>query len=239
MNESGTQIAAIIVEPVAGNMGVVTPEVGFLSGLRSLTRDNCSLLIFDEVMTGFRVAPGGAQERYTITPDITCLGKVIGGGLPVGAFGGRADIMEHLAPVGGVYQAGTLSGNPLAMSAGIATLNVLETQKPFEVIEKRARELSEAIEAEATAAGINLCVQQVGSMLTPFFRRSSVKNLDDAQACDTEAFTRFYHAMRRAGVSIPPSQFESWFLSTAHDGAICERIVAATRIAFQEISQGA
>jgi len=233
----GDRIAAVIVEPVAGNMGVVTPEIGFLTGLRSITRERGSLLIFDEVMTGFRVSAGGAQARYGVRPDITCLGKVIGGGLPVGAFGASAAIMSHLAPEGEVYQAGTLSGNPLAMSAGIATLTVLANQNPFEVVEKRASDLARAIEEEAAAANINLCVQQVGSMLTPFFNRSSVKNLDEAQACDTEMFTRFYHAMRAAGVSIPPSQFESWFLSTAHDGSICERIVAATRIAFQEISK--
>jgi glutamate-1-semialdehyde 2,1-aminomutase len=210
------EIAAVIVEPVAGNMGVVPPAPGFLSGLRQLTRDHGSLLIFDEVITGFRVAPGGAQQLYAVASDLTCLGKVLGGGLPIGGYGGRREIMEQVAPAGPVYQAGTLSGNPLAVAAGLATLGAL-TYEVYERLDVLGRRLEEALRSSASRAGVDLTINRVGSMLTPFFTEGPVVDYASAKTADTARFADWFHQLKRAGVLWPPSQFESAFLSTAHD----------------------
>ncbi len=210
------QIAAIIVEPVAGNMGVVPPSSGFLEGLRRLTRDDGSLLIFDEVITGFRVARGGAQELYGVTPDLTCLGKVLGGGLPIGAYGGRRELMEEVAPAGSVYQAGTLSGNPLAVAAGLATLEALDDHA-YRRLEGAGARVAAALQSAAGAAGIPLVVNRVGSMLTAFFTDRTVRDYASARQADTESFASWFRRLRAKGVSLPPSQFEAAFVSTAHD----------------------
>jgi glutamate-1-semialdehyde 2,1-aminomutase len=210
------QIAAVIVEPVAGNMGVVPPAPGFLEGLRRLTREDGSLLIFDEVITGFRVARGGAQERYGVTPDLTCLGKVLGGGLPIGAYGGRRDLMEQVAPAGPVYQAGTLSGNPLAVAAGLATLEALD-DRAYRQLESAGARVETALRSSAKAAGIPLTINRVGSMLTAFFTEAPVSDYVSARQADTAAFAHWFKRLLRTGVSIPPSQFEAVFVSTAHD----------------------
>jgi glutamate-1-semialdehyde 2,1-aminomutase len=211
-------VAALIVEPVAANMGVVPPEPGYLAGLRKLTREHGTLLIFDEVITGFRVARGGAQERYGVAPDLTVLGKIIGGGLPVGAYGGRAEVMALIAPDGPVYQAGTLSGNPLAMAAGLATLRAL-TPSVYERLEESAARLEEGLVAGAADAGASVRVSRVASLLTVFFEGPA-------------KFARFFHAMLDAGVMLPPSQQEAWFVSAAHDGTDIAMTVAAARGAF-------
>jgi glutamate-1-semialdehyde 2,1-aminomutase len=210
------QIAAVIVEPVAGNMGVVPPEPGFLEGLRRLTRAEGSLLIFDEVITGFRLARGGAQELYGVVPDLTCLGKVLGGGLPIGAYGGRRDIMEQVAPAGPVYQAGTLSGNPLAVAAGLATLEALDTAR-YQQLERAGNRAASAILTAADAAGVPLTVNRVGSMWTPFFTSDAVRDYDTAKRADAAQFAAWFRRLRQKGVSLPPSQFEASFVSTAHD----------------------
>ncbi|OIN95731.1 MAG: glutamate-1-semialdehyde-2,1-aminomutase [Deltaproteobacteria bacterium CG1_02_45_11] len=219
MGEQGGKIAGIIVEPVAGNMGLVPPAEGFLKTLRELTEKNGSLLIFDEVMTGFRVTYGGAQALYKISPDITCLGKIIGGGLPVGAYGGKREIMEHIAPQGPVYQAGTLSGNPLAMAAGIATLTQLKQPGFYENLDKKAEHLATGLEKAAKNAGINATVKRVGSMMSLFFTDTDrdVTNFDDARACDLDMFAAYYNGMLQKGIYLPPSQFESLFVSAAHN----------------------
>ena len=213
-------VAAVIVEPVAANMGVVPPAPGFLRGLRQLTDAAGAVLIFDEVITGFRVAPGGAQELYGVTPDLTVLGKIIGGGLPVGAYGGRAELIDLVAPAGPVYQAGTLSGHPVVMAAGEATLLQL-TPDVYTAIEARAARLQEGLRR----AGMS--VARVGSLLTVFFRDMAPVNFREAKECDTLAFGKFFHRMRAAGVLLPPSQFEAWFLSTAHDDAVIDTTLAA------------
>jgi glutamate-1-semialdehyde 2,1-aminomutase len=210
------QIAAVIVEPVAGNMGVVPPAPGFLEGLRRLTRDAGSLLIFDEVITGFRVARGGAQERYGVTPDLTCLGKVLGGGLPIGAYGGRRAIMEQVAPAGPVYQAGTLSGNPLAVAAGLATLEALD-ERAYRQLEETGARVASALQSAAAAAEIPLTVNRVGSMLTAFFTDGAVRDYASAREADAAAFATWFQRLLAKGVSLPPSQFEAAFVSTAHD----------------------
>jgi glutamate-1-semialdehyde 2,1-aminomutase len=210
------QVAAIIVEPVAGNMGVVAPVPGFLKGLRRLSDEHGSLLIFDEVITGFRVARGGAQELYGVTPDLTCLGKVLGGGLPIGAYGGRRDIMAQVAPAGPVYQAGTLSGNPLAVAAGLATLEALTPDRYRELEEKGAR-VARTINSAAHAAGIAVTVNRVGSMLTPFFTSEPVDDYETAKSADLKRFADWFQWMKRQGLLLPPSQFEASFISTAHD----------------------
>jgi glutamate-1-semialdehyde 2,1-aminomutase len=210
------QIAAIIVEPVAGNMGVVPPSPGFLAGLRQLTTDDGSLLIFDEVITGFRVARGGAQELYGVTPDLTCLGKVLGGGLPIGAYGGRRAIMEQVAPAGPVYQAGTLSGNPLAVAAGLATLDALDDHA-YRQLEGAGARVAAGLQTAAAAAGISLTVNRVGSMLTPFFTDQAVRDYAGAKQADTAVFASWFHRLLKNGVLIPPAQFEASFVSTAHD----------------------
>jgi glutamate-1-semialdehyde 2,1-aminomutase len=210
------QVAAVIVEPVAGNMGVVPPQPGFLEGLRRITNEAGSLLIFDEVITGFRLARGGAQELYRVTPDLTCLGKVLGGGLPIGAYGGRRDIMEQVAPAGPVYQAGTLSGNPLAVAAGIATLEALDAAV-YQQLERAGRRVAAAIQAAAAAANVPVSVNRVGSMLTPFFTDQPVRDYETAKRADAALFAVWFRRLLRNGISLPPSQFEASFVSTAHD----------------------
>ena len=217
MNEQGEKIAGIIVEPVAGNMGLVLPADGFLQALRALTEENGSLLIFDEVMTGFRVARGGAQSVYGISPDLTCLGKIIGGGLPVGAYGGRRKIMAHIAPQGPVYQAGTLSGNPLAMAAGIATLKQLNEPGFYETLDKKSDRLATGLERAAENAGIDVRVDRAGSMLGLFFTDRAVRNFDDAKTSNLKMFSDYYKGMREEGIYLAPSQFEVLFVSAAHD----------------------
>ena len=217
MEEQGEKIACIIVEPVAGNMGLVAPVDGFLETLRQLTQKKGSILIFDEVMTGFRVAHGGAQSLYGISPDVTCLGKIIGGGLPVGAYGGRREIMEHIAPQGPVYQAGTLSGNPLAMAAGIATLTQLKEPGFYDNLDEKAGRLAAGLRKAGKKAGINVMVDRVGSMLGLFFTDRSVMNFDDAKTSDLEMFSAYYNGMLQKGVYLAPSQFEALFVSSAHD----------------------
>jgi glutamate-1-semialdehyde 2,1-aminomutase len=231
MGEQGDKIACIIVEPVAGNMGLVTPVDGFLETLRELSEKKGSILIFDEVMTGFRVAFGGAQSLYEISPDVTCLGKIIGGGLPVGAYGGRREIMEHIAPHGPVYQAGTLSGNPLAMAAGIETLTQLMKPGFYEALDEKAGHLATGLEQAAENAGIDVIGARIGSMLGLFFNEKSVLNFDDAKASDLEMFSAFYNGMLQKGVYIAPSQFEALFVSAAHGrGHIDATIKAAEEV---------
>ena len=223
------EIAAIIVEPVVGNMGCVPPRNGFLEGLRDLADSRGILLIFDEVMTGFRVARGGAAERYGVRPDLVTLGKIIGGGLPVGAYGGPRDLMQQMSPVGPVYQAGTLSGNPLAMAAGIATLDTLAEPGTYETLEDRSARLEAGL-AEAAADGdAPARVQRVGSMLSLFFSPDAVTDYATARRCDTAAFGRFHQRMLRRGIYLPPSQFEAWFVSLAHSGEDIGRTVEAAR----------
>ena len=224
--EQGERIAALIVEPVAGNMGCVPPVPGYLAELRRVCTEHGALLIFDEVMTGFRVAWGGATALYGVVPDITCLGKVIGGGLPVGAFGGARELMEQLAPTGRVYQAGTLSGNPLAMAAGCAVLDELRSGAAYALLEESSGRLEEGIRGAAEAVGVACTVNRVGSMLTPFIGVGSVTNFAEAGQADTAAFARVHRAWRTAAVLWPPSQFEAGFLSTAHEGPDIDRAVA-------------
>ena len=212
----GSEIAAVIVEPVAGNMGVVAPAPGFLAALREITAQHGALLIFDEVITGFRVAYGGAQELYGVRPDLTCLGKIIGGGLPVGAYGGRRDVMDHVAPLGAVYQAGTLSGNPLAVAAGLATLKALEDRKAYARLEALGAQLGRGLRDAADKVGVPLTVNRVGSMLTAFFCAGPVRDYAEAKTADTARYARFYHAMLDRGVYLAPSQFEAAFVSLAH-----------------------
>jgi glutamate-1-semialdehyde 2,1-aminomutase len=211
-----SEIAAVIVEPIAGNMGVVLPQSGFLEGLRSLTSQYGALLIFDEVITGFRVAYGGAQQLYKITPDLTCLGKIIGGGLPVGAYGGRRDIMEMVAPSGEVYQAGTLSGNPLAMTAGIETLTILKERSVYQELDKKASLLEKGVIEAANKAGVEIQLPRIGSMFTVFFTKNPVTDYETASKADTKLYAKFFHQMLARGVYFPPSQFEAAFVSTAH-----------------------
>jgi glutamate-1-semialdehyde 2,1-aminomutase len=212
----GEDIAAVIVEPVAGNMGVVPPVSGFLEGLRRITTEYGALLIFDEVMTGWRVHPAGAQGLFGIVPDLTCLGKVIGGGLPAAAFGGRRDLMELIAPAGPVYQAGTLSGNPVAMAAGLATLEALDRPGVWTSAESFAIQAAEVLEMEAAQAGIAMTVERVGTLLTPFFGAGPIRNYDDVRRTDRTGYARFFHSMLDAGVYLPPSAFEAWFTSSVH-----------------------
>jgi glutamate-1-semialdehyde 2,1-aminomutase len=213
------QIACIIVEPVAGNAGLFVPKPGWLEFLREITKANGALLIFDEVMTGFRLAPGGAQQRFGITPDLSTFGKIIGGGLPVGAFGGRADIMDYLAPLGPVYQAGTLSGNPLAMAAGLANLDELTSGKNYERLEQLGAQLEAGMRAAAQSAGVPVVFNRCGSMFCGYFTSEPVWNLADAMKADRERFKKFFHGMLDAGVYLAPSQFEAGFISTAHSEA--------------------
>ena len=230
----GEEIAGVIVEPIAGNMGVVPPLPGFLEGLRSLTTEYGSLLIFDEVMTGFRVHLNCAQGRLGITPDLTCLGKVIGGGLPVGAYGGKREIMEQIAPAGPIYQAGTLSGNPLAMAAGYTTLKLL-TPQVYEQLEERSSRLQEGFENNARELGIPVTINRVGSMVCPFFTDQQVINFDTAKTSDLDAFRRYFAAMLKEGVSVAPSQFEGMFVSAAHTAEDIEFTIEANYKAFKSL----
>jgi glutamate-1-semialdehyde 2,1-aminomutase len=213
----GTEIAAVIVEPIPGNMGVIIPEHEFLKGLREITQEYRALLIFDEVISGFRVGPGGAQELYGIMPDLTCLGKIIGGGLPVGAYGGRRDIMERMAPEGDIYQAGTLSGNPLAMAAGLATLKVLQKSEIYEELEEKGRMLFSGLDDAAKSADLNVVVNRVGSMGSIFFTENPVKDFTSAKASDGDMYKSYYVSMLEQGIYLAPSPFEASFVSTAHD----------------------
>jgi glutamate-1-semialdehyde 2,1-aminomutase len=217
--EIGDMVAAIILEPVAGNMGVIPPAIGFLQGLRDMTRGNGSLLIFDEVISGFRLALGGAQEYYGVTPDLTCLGKIVGGGLPVGAFGGRADLMDQLAPNGPVYQAGTLAGNPLAMGAGIATLDIVSRPETYRTLDNLGAKLEDGLRSAASKAGLAIHVNRVGSMMTGFFQDGPVTNFDTAAKSDTGRYGAYHQAMLRSGIYLAPSQFEATFVSLAHTEA--------------------
>ena len=226
------EIAAIILEPVVGNMGVVPPEPGYLEGLREITRAEGALLIFDEVMTGFRVALGGAQARFGVTPDLTCLGKIVGGGMPIGAYGGRADIMAVVAPEGGVYQAGTNSGNPVCVAAGLATLEVLARDGVHARLEELGARLEGGLVGALAAAGVGGVVQRVGSMITLFFTDGPVRRLDDVTPASVARFSAFFRGMRERGVMLPPSQYEAWFLSAAHDEAAIDRTIEAAREAL-------
>jgi glutamate-1-semialdehyde 2,1-aminomutase len=229
------EIACIIVEPVVGNAGTIPPAEGYLAGLRELTQNNGALLIFDEVMTGFRVSLGGAQQRYSITPDLTTLGKIIGGGLPCGAFGGRKDIMDQLAPLGPVYQAGTLSGNPLAMAAGIATLKelIVHEAEIYAKLEKTTAAIADGVASVAREAGIPLTTNRIGSMFTWFFTPQAVTDLATAAKSDTKAFGRFHRSMLESGIWLPPSQFEAAFVSTAHGETEIEATIEAARKALR------
>ncbi|MEE9138828.1 MAG: glutamate-1-semialdehyde 2,1-aminomutase [candidate division NC10 bacterium] len=238
MGSVGKEVACIIVEPVAGNMGVVAPSPGFLEGLRELTLKYGALLVFDEVITGFRLSYGGAQGLYGIRPDLTCLGKVIGGGLPVGAYGGRRAIMENVAPLGPAYQAGTLSGNPLAMTAGIQTLTLLRSGRIYEELEEQGRSLAEGTEEAYRAANLLCCLNRVGSMWTLFFTHGPVKDDRDIERANVERYARYFRAMLDRGISLPPSQFEAAFLSAAHSTQDVAETIEASREALQLVSHG-
>ncbi|MFN8005594.1 MAG: glutamate-1-semialdehyde 2,1-aminomutase [Terriglobia bacterium] len=249
-SQHGMNIAAVILEPVVGNMGCVPPQPGFLEGLRRLTTANDSLLVFDEVMTGFRVAYGGAQGLYGIKPDLTALGKIIGGGLPVGAYGGKREIMDQVAPVGPIYQAGTLSGNPLAVTAGITTLKILKRPGTYQRLEERAAELSKGVLLAAERAGVPIFANRVGSMFTTFFASTSdssaqtgkrqadsivVRNWATAKQSDTQRYATFFWAMLQQGVYLAPSQFEAGFLSTAHSKEDVDKTLEAAQKSFKSI----
>ena len=227
------RIACVIIEPIGGNMGVVPAEPDFLDGLRRITRDDGCLLIFDEVISGFRVAHGGAQEVYGIGPDITCLGKTIGGGFPVGAYGGSKELMSHVAPLGAMYQAGTLSGNPVAMAAGAATMRELAKPGVYEALASKAERLAEGLRGVFAELGVQVTINQVCGMLTVFFGVESVTDMDSASKNDREVFGRFFHAMLANGVYLPPSPFEAWFVSLAHGDQDIDATVEAARRSLQ------
>jgi len=231
--EKGSQIAALIVEPVAGNMNLVLPASGFLEALRDECTRHGALLIFDEVMSGFRVALGGAQARYGVRPDLTTLGKVIGGGLPLGALGGRREIMQQLAPLGPVYQAGTLSGNPLAVAAGLATLKLVQQKGFQETLEATTRSLVDGLNAEARRAAVTFSAQSIGSMFGMYFRSAPPQGFAEVMQCDRERFNRFFHAMLAHGVYLAPSAYEAGFVSAAHGAAEVEATLHAAREAFR------
>ncbi len=233
MGAVGREVACLVVEPVAGNMGVIPPKPGFLEGLRELTLKYGSLLIFDEVITGFRVSYAGAQGLYGVRPDLTCLGKIVGGGLPVGAYGGRQEIMEQVAPLGPVYQAGTLSGNPLAMTAGIETLSLLKNGEIYRDLEERGKTLAEGIEEACRGANLPYCLNRIGSMWTLFFTHVPVEDNQHVARADTKRYADFFGAMLDRGISLPPSQFEAAFLSAAHTSADVMATTEAAREALQ------
>lgn len=233
--ENPGEIAGVILEPVVGNSGFVVPDAGFLEGLREITQENGALLVFDEVMTGFRIAYGGAQEKFNVTPDLTTLGKVIGGGLPVGAYGGRRDIMEMVAPAGPMYQAGTLSGNPLAMTAGIKTLELLQRPGTYEQLEQTTHKLINGLLQAGRDAGHDLYGGNISAMFGMFFQKGPVHSYDDAKHSDLEKFSRFHRAMLERGVYLAPSQFEAGFTSLAHTDEDVEQTIAAAREAFAVI----
>jgi glutamate-1-semialdehyde 2,1-aminomutase len=233
----GDSIAAVILEPVVGNMGLVTPNEEFLNALRGLTDKHGSLLIYDEVMTGFRLAYGGAQQLFKQMPDLTVLGKIVGGGMPVGAFGGRADVMQHVLPAGTVFQAGTLSGNPVAMAAGIATLQELRDRPPYARLEEQAARLESGLRQAAREAGVPHCLNRVGSMWTLFFTEGPVTDYESAKRSDTSRFAKFFWAMMDRGIYLPCSQFEAAFNSVFHDAKAIDRTIAAAREALQEAAK--
>ncbi|MCZ6696927.1 MAG: glutamate-1-semialdehyde 2,1-aminomutase [Acidobacteria bacterium] len=235
--ERGSEIACVIVEPVAANMGVVPPRQGYLEGLREITSRTGIVLIFDEVITGFRIALGGAQERYRVTPDLTTLGKILGGGLPIGAYGGREEIMDRIAPVGDVYQAGTLSGNPLAMRAGVVMLQQLKKPGVYERLEETGARLAAGLSAAAEESGIPARVSRVGSLLTLFFAPRSPSDWSGAAAADGARFALFFRRMLEQGIYLPPSQFEAWFLSLAHSDDQIDRTIAVARNVLKGIAR--
>lgn len=235
--EHPAEIAAVIVEPIPGNMGLIMPEEGFLEGLREITSEYGAVLIFDEVISGFRASAGGAQKVFGVMPDLTCLGKIIGGGLPVGAFGGKREIMAHLSPSGPVYQAGTLSGNPLAMSAGFAALSVLKNEQPYDALAAKGAALADGLRVLAAKHSVAVTVNQFGSLLTVFFTDRPVHCYADATTSDTAKFATFFSTMLANGVHLPPSQFECWFLSTAHSQDDLDKVLAAADLAFAEVSK--
>ncbi len=231
----GQDIAAVIVEPIAGNMGVVLPEEGFLEGIKKLCQEYGALCICDEVITNFRVAPGGAQELYGIEPDITCMGKILGGGMPLGAYGGRRDIMEKVAPEGSIYQAGTLSGNPLSMVVGIATLRTLFEENPYEKLEMLTVKLSKGISNILQEKGIPHCINRVASMFTLFFTEGPVRDYQSAKKSDLELFAKFFRALLKRGILFSPAQFEAWFLSMAHDQRVIDETLNRIQDAVKEL----
>ncbi|MEB3162095.1 MAG: glutamate-1-semialdehyde 2,1-aminomutase [Prochlorothrix sp.] len=233
--DNPNEIAGVILEPVVGNSGFITPEPGFLEGLRELTQANGALLVFDEVMTGFRIAYGGAQQKFGVTPDLTTMGKVIGGGLPVGAYGGKRDIMEMVAPAGPMYQAGTLSGNPLAMTAGIKTLEIMGRAGSYEILEKLTQRLSQGLLERAKAAGHAVCGGSISAMFGLFFTAGPVRNYEDAKQSDLQKFSRFHRGMLEQGVYLAPSQFEAGFTSLAHTDEDIDRTLAAAETVFKAL----
>jgi glutamate-1-semialdehyde 2,1-aminomutase len=236
MDAMGEEIAAVIVEPIAGNMGVVLPKPDFLAALRQKTEKHGVVLIFDEVITGFRVAYGGAQSLYGIKPDLTCLGKIVGGGFPLAAYGGCKEIMQTVAPLGPVYQAGTLSGNPVAVTAGLKTLEILERDNPYPELERRTKQLTQVISEAAKEAGVPVQINQIASMFTVFFTDQPVVDYASARRSDTQRYARFFHALLERGVYFPPSQFEAAFLSTAHDDEALSFAQEAVRSAMKAIA---
>jgi glutamate-1-semialdehyde 2,1-aminomutase len=236
-DEAGADIAGLIIEPVVGNANCIPPREGFLRHLRDLCTQHGVLLIFDEVMTGFRVALGGAQARYGVTPDLSTFGKVIGGGMPVGAYGGSRQLMEQIAPSGPIYQAGTLSGNPVAMAAGLAMLELVQAPGFHDELERRTQVLCDGLEAAAREAGVPLTTNRVGGMFGLFFSDQRVETYEQAIACDTAAFNRFFHAMLERGVYLAPSAFEAGFMSSAHDDAILATTIDVAREAFRVVRQ--
>ena len=236
MDAHGSRVAAVIVEPVAGNMNVVLPREGFLESLREITREHGALLIFDEVITGFRFCYGGYQDMAGIRPDLTCLGKIIGGGMPVGAFGGRADIMSLLAPQGPVYQAGTLAGNPLAVTAGLATLGILKRENPYPALDRSLAGLAAGMEESARAAGMALKVNRLGSMAGLFFSEGPVETFAQVMACDAQKYARFFHLMLDQGVYLAPSPFEAMFVSAAHTPDVLAAVATAARMSMARLS---
>jgi len=236
MDAMGKEIAAVIVEPIAGNMGVVLPKPEFLAALRQQTEKHGVVLIFDEVITGFRVAYGGAQSLYGIKPDMTCLGKIVGGGFPLAAYGGRKEIMQTVAPLGPVYQAGTLSGNPVAVTAGLKTLEILERDNPYPELERKTKQLTQVISEAAKEAGVPVQINQIASMFTVFFTDQPVVDYASARRSDTQRYARFFHALLERGVYFPPSQFEAAFLSTAHDDEALSFAQEAVRSAMKAIA---
>lgn len=237
MERMGKEVAAIIVEPVAANMGVVLPMPGFLQGLRKLCDAFGTVLIFDEVISGFRLAAGGAQEVFGVLPDLTCLGKIIGGGLPVGAYGGKREIMMKMAPVGDIYQAGTLSGNPLAMSAGLATLNILSSAGIYEVLEEKANYLVHGLAEGAKAAGVSVRMNRIGSLGCGFFTAEEVCDFESALKADTQAYAVFFQEMLKGGIYMAPSQFEAFFVSLAHEKSDLDRTVEVAAQAFERVRE--
>jgi len=234
--EGGHAVACVILEPVPANIGVLEPPPGFLGSVRELTAAHGALLVFDEVISGFRLARGGAQERFGVDPDVTVLGKVMGGGFPCAAFGGRAEVMDHLAPEGPVYQAGTLSGNPVAVAAGLAALDLVDRLDPFPALDRTAEVLTGALADALSAAGVAHAINRVGSLFSVFFAEDPVRDASGARAADHGAYARFFHAMLERGVCLPPSGYEAWFLSTAHGDAEVELVVQAAREAAKEVA---